>query len=78
MPIIGYFVWAFSLVLAFLLGYRFRDFQKRIEVVEQAVKQKIDKPKEVEPPSLLIDPLDEVQTAIYEAEKMQKRLNGIQ
>lgn len=78
MPVIAYFVWAFSLVLAFLFGYRFKQFSERLDIVEEVIKQKIDKPKEVEEsPSQLIDPYDVVAEAIYEAEKERKRLDAI-
>lgn len=66
-------------IVAFVLGYRFQSLQKRVEVVEEAIKQKIDKPIEAEEesPSSIIDPYDSVQTAIYEANKERERLNAI-
>lgn len=71
-----YLTWLLSLIAAFYLGYNFRGLAKKVEVLEEAVKAKIDKPPIVEEPeSLLIDPTDEVQTAIYEHNKEMERLN---
>lgn len=63
-------------VACFLLGYYFRDTRQRVKQIEEVLEQKIDKPKEPEEPqSIVIDPLDPVQTAIYEQQQMMKRLN---
>lgn len=71
-----YVAWIISVIATFLLGFHMREFKKRIEVVEKAIEAKVDKkPEPVEPPSTLIDPTDEVQTAIYERDKLMERLN---
>lgn len=66
-----------TLIIAFRAGHAFRIVTNKVKEIEQEVKQKIDKPKEVESTSELIDPTDEIQTAIYEAKKQQNRLNAI-
>lgn len=70
--------WVLSLIVAFLLGRYLSNLNKRIVVLEEVVKSKVDKKPEPEevPPSTLIDPLDEVQTAIYEHTKLMEELNG--
>lgn len=73
-----YLIWFLSLLAAFFLGYKFGDLTKKVKAVEQAVKQKLDKkPAKIqqEPVSSIIDPLDEIQTAIYERNKMMEKLN---
>jgi hypothetical protein len=67
--------WVLSCSLAFLLGHYFGDIRKRVAVLEQSIKAEVDKPDEPEAKSLLIDPDDPVQTAIYEHDKMMKKLN---
>lgn len=69
-----YLVWIISLIATFYLGYRFGELEKKVKQVQQVLKQKIDKPPE-EPQSEIIDPLDEVQTAMYEHRKMMEKLN---
>lgn len=68
--------WLLSIWLAFSLGYGVKDIRKRVESLEENIKQKIDKPKD-EPESELIDPLDEVKEAQYQQQQEMKRLNGI-
>ena len=71
-----YIAWFLSVVMSFYAGYKLRDLTKKIEVLQEVVKEKIDKPKEPEEPkSQVIDPLDPVQTAMYEHELLMKRLN---
>ena len=68
--------WVISCIASFYLGHYLKGLAKKIAVVEEAVKMKIDKPPVVEdPPSTLIDPLDPVQEAIYEHEQLMKRMN---
>lgn len=69
--------WLISLVITTLLGYYSHALKEKVELLEEALKAKVDKkPSEPEQPrSEIIDPLDEVQTAIYEHKKMMKRLN---
>lgn len=69
-----YLVWAISIVASFYLGYKFGDLTKKVEAVQEILKEKIDKPKE-EPNSQLIDVLDPVQSARYEHEQMLKKMN---
>lgn len=69
-----YILWFLSVVAVFLLGYKLGDITKHIKTVEEAVKQKVDRPAEV-PASEVIDPYDEVQTAMYEHDKLMERLN---
>jgi len=67
---------ALCIPLSFWLGYKLRDLTNKVQDLQEVIKEKIDKPKEVEEPkSEVIDPLDEVQTAIYEHNKMMERLN---
>jgi len=68
-------VWAISLIGAFSLGYFVRGIMKKLAELEQAVHNKVDIPVEEEPKSMLIDPLDPIQEAIYEREKLMKKLN---
>lgn len=70
-----YIIWIASLGVAFYLGYHFRTIDRKIEILEQEVKKKIDKPVE-KPESTLIDPLDPVKEAIYQAEQFNKKLNN--
>lgn len=69
-----YIAFIIALAASFLFGYYFRGLYSKIEVLEIAVKAKVDKPKE-ESTSNLIDPLDEVQEAIYAQERLNKKLN---
>lgn len=44
--------------------------------LEEVIKSKVDKkPEPEEPKSTVIDPLDPIQEAIYEHNKMMERLN---
>lgn len=70
-----YIAWVFSLALAFLGGYYSKVVVRKVEHLEETIKSKADKPTVEESKSQIIDPYDEVQTAIYEHEKMMKRLN---
>lgn len=66
-----------SCIATFLLGYYLRGLKKKIEQVEKAVQTKITKKEPIiqEPKSEVLDPLDEVQTAIYERDQMLKKMN---
>jgi len=70
-----YLIWLLSLLASFTLGYKLGDLTKQIKSLQQAVKEKVDKPVKEEPVSEIIDPYDPVQTALYEREKMMARLN---
>jgi hypothetical protein len=70
-----YLAWIISLIGVFLLGYHYGNISKKVKQLEVEVKKKIEKPQE-EPESMLIDELDPVQTAQYELEQQNKRLNG--
>jgi hypothetical protein len=71
-----YLLWFLSLILAFIAGFKLGDITKKVHQLEEIVKQKIDKPVErPEPTSEVIDPLDEVQTAMYEYKIMMEKLN---
>jgi len=68
--------WILSLIAIFFVGYHYRGLTKKIEYLEEVIKSKIDKkPEPEEPKSTIIDPLDEVQEAIYEHKRMMARLN---
>lgn len=69
-----YILWFLSLIAVFWLGYKLGDIAKQVKAVEEAVKQKVDKPAEA-PTSEVIDPYDEVQTAIYEHDQLMKKMN---
>lgn len=63
-------------IIAYYLGYYSRNIEKHIEYLEEVVKSKIDKePVIEEPKSEIIDPDDPIQTAIYERDKIMKKLN---
>lgn len=69
--------WVASLIVVFILGYEWRSMKNTIAVLEQEVKNKMDKPApEPEPESTVIDPLDPIQNAIYEHNVMMEKLNG--
>jgi len=69
--------WLGSLLVAAICGYKLRDLVKKVEHLQEVVKSKVDKqPEPEEPKSQLIDPLDPVQNAIYERNKMMEKLNG--
>lgn len=70
-----YFIWLFSIVIAFEAGYFFRRVTKRIDMLEEVVKTKIDKKPVEESTSTLIDLTDEVAEAKYQHEKMMRELN---
>lgn len=71
-----YLAWAITTAATFVLGYMFRQLADRVKALEHQLKQKIDRPKPTEEPkSLLLDPLDPVQQAIWEREKMMERIN---
>lgn len=67
-------LWALSILCAFGLGYFFRYLTTKIKVLEEQVREKIDKPKE-EATSTLVDPLDPVQEALYRQKKIMQGLN---
>lgn len=67
--------WILSLLIAFAGGYYFRNLYTKIEVLEQEVKKKIDKPQE-QPESTLVDVLDPIKEAQYELDQRQKELNS--
>lgn len=71
-----YVAWMLSVIVSFYLGYHFRILTQKIELIEEAVKTKVDKKVETETVSEVIDPLDPVQNAIYEHNKMMEELNG--
>lgn len=69
--------WIVTVVASFMLGYHLRGLKKRIEILEEAIQSKVDKKEpDPEPPSEVIDPLDQIQTAQFEHAQMMKRLNG--
>lgn len=68
--------WLASVFLAALYGYKLQNWVKKVEHLEQVIQTKVSKvPEAEEPKSVMIDPYDEVQTAIYEHEKMMEKLN---
>lgn len=70
-------IWVITVVAAFFLGYFLRGLTKKIAQLEQAIAQKVDKkPEEPEPVSELIDPTDPIANAIYERDKLMKKLNS--
>jgi hypothetical protein len=69
-------VWILSLYAAFWLGNHLREIAKKVEKLEEIVETRVYKKPPEEPESMLIDELDEVQTAVYEHEKMMRDLNG--
>lgn len=70
-----YILWFLSLLAAGFLGYKLGDLTKKMKAIEESVRQKIDRPVETEPQSMIIDELDEVQVAMAEHDKMMERLN---
>lgn len=71
-----YLIWLATLVISFYAGYMLRDLTRKIEAVQEVLKEKIDK-KPVEPDikSEIIDPYDEIQTARFERDQLMKRMN---
>lgn len=67
--------WVLSLAGAFFLGYHYRRLNNKVQELEIEVKKKITKPEEIEPKSVLIDPLDPIKEAMWQAEQLNKRLN---
>lgn len=71
-----YVLWALSLAISFGIGYVARGVHNKLVELEEIVKTKVDKPRELEEPtSEVIDVLDPIQTAIYEHQKEMKRMN---
>lgn len=69
-----YFLWFFSLVTAFFLGYFLRGINNRVKILEQEVKKK-NSPVIEEPKSTIVDPLDPVQEAEWNQKEMMRKLN---
>ncbi len=67
-------IWLQLIIISFFMGYHISRFNKRIEVLEKTLKQKVDK-KPDDPVSEVIDPYDDIQTAKYEHDKLMKKLN---
>jgi hypothetical protein len=68
--------WIVSCIATFWLGFFLKGITKKVAELERIVQSKVDrKPPSEEPKSILIDELDEVQTMLYEREKLNKRLN---
>lgn len=57
------------------MGYHFRTIDSKVEILEEEVKKKMDRPEE-KPESLVVDLLDPIQEAQFELEQNQKRLNN--
>lgn len=71
------FAWTLSCIATFWLGYGIRSLKHKIEVLEQRVDTKVNKPVKLEEPgSEILDPEDEVQAAIWEHQQLMARLNG--
>lgn len=72
-----YLLWLLSLLIAFALGYKLGDITKKLRAIKELLKEKADKvqPEPEKPVSEVIDPYDEIQTAIYERDKLIKKLN---
>lgn len=67
-----------SLIAVYCLGYYLHKLKDKVETLEEVIKSKVDKqPEPEEPISTLIDPLDPIQTAIYERDKMFKKMNNL-
>lgn len=64
-------------IASFFLGYHFRGLTSRVAQLEETIKQKIDKPVEIEEPqSEIIDPDDPIQEAIYERDQLMRKINS--
>lgn len=71
-----YIVWALSVIASFWLGYHIQRLTKKVEILEDVVKAKVDrKPEPVEPRSTLIDLTDPVKEAQYAREQLMKKMN---
>lgn len=71
-----YVAWILSLTVPFIFGYHFRDLRDKVDLLLETARSRTKKSAlREEPKSELIDPADPVQTAIYEHEKLMKRLN---
>lgn len=64
-------------IATFFLGFHFRDLTKKVEHLEGVIQSKVSRRVEPEEPrSEVIDPMDEVQTAMWEHKKMMEKLNA--
>lgn len=71
-----YLAWLVTLGISFYLGYKLREITSKIEAVERALKEKVDrKPEPKESQSNLIDLTDPVAEAKYQHDKMMRELN---
>lgn len=71
-----YLIWLATLVISFYAGYRLRDLTRKIEAVQEVLKDKVDrKPVETEPQSILIDLDDPIKEAQYVRDQLMKKLN---
>lgn len=71
-----YLIWLATLVISFYAGYRLRDLTRKIEAVQEVLKEKVDrKPVETEPQSTLIDLDDPIKEAQYARDQLMKKLN---
>lgn len=69
--------WVLSIVAAFMLGCRFEAVQKRLTLIEEALKSKVEKKPEPDPQkSALFDPYSVAEQTRREHEKMMEELNA--
>lgn len=69
-------IWAFLVIASGVTGYYIRDVKDKIKALETTLEKKKDAPvqKKVED-TTIIDPLDIIQQAKWEAERSFKELN---
>lgn len=70
------FAWTLSCIATFWLGYGIRSLKHKIEVLEQRVDTKVNKPVKLEEPgSEILDPDDPIMQARWQHEELMRRIN---
>lgn len=67
--------WVLSCIATFFVGYHYRELKVALASLRVSLEKKKDVPTQNEGKSVFIDPLDPIQQAKYEHERMMKELN---
>lgn len=70
------FAWMLSVLLACWLGYKLSALQAAIEALQATLRRRPESVEPQQPISTLIDPDDPISQAVWERERMMKKLNG--
>lgn len=68
--------WIATCIAMFFLGYHLRGLTKKIEHLEEVIQTKVSRKVVEEPKSVVIDPDDAIQEALYQHKIMMDKLNG--